>query len=285
MASTLVVFYIAYRLFGVYVAWSAFLLSLFSTPLFLNAMNGMETALFTFLGLAAVALYIDTYQLPENRRNSRLLAVGVLLGLANLTRGDGIFLSLAFVLLESVSFLKKVAYENPLVPKLEFGNERVLIEPKNIALANLAALLAGIFIFTLPAVVWSLVTSGSPFPANQVGRRFIAWQGATSVDGAIIWPAYFKQSLYNVGELSQLVAITVGSVFIGILALVTGLWDKRSAFFVHLTALYIVLYFIALIAYQGYFPNVHGLRYLNLVGHLLTISIAAFYPHSTSIGS
>jgi hypothetical protein len=96
------------------------------------------------------------------------------------------------------------------------------------------------------------------------------------LDGRIIWPAYLEEAISNIPELLALVSMAMGSVFVGGLALLRRAAPGRQARFQRLVGAYIILYFGTLVFYQGYFPNVHGLRYLNLPVHLVCISAAAF---------
>jgi hypothetical protein len=128
-------------------------------------------------------------------------------------------------------------------------------------------------------VLWSLYTSGSPLPANQVGRRYLAWGSALKLDGRIIWPAYLEEAISNIPDLLELVSMAMGSVFVAGLAFLGRTTSVHQTRFQRLVGLYLILYFGTLVFYQGYFPNVHGLRYLNLPVHLVCILAAAFLSH------
>jgi 4-amino-4-deoxy-L-arabinose transferase-like glycosyltransferase len=104
-ASAILVFYIAYRCFNVKVAWGAFTFSLLSAPMFFNSMNGMETGLFTFLGLLVTSLYCGG-KFKRTKGRSWYFSIGALLGLTNLARADGVFLAFAIILLEGVTLFK-----------------------------------------------------------------------------------------------------------------------------------------------------------------------------------
>ena len=258
-ASTILVFYIAYRLFNTKIAWGAFLLSMLSAPMFFNSVNGMETSLFTFSGLLVVSLYINTRKFKGGKRNYWFFSIGALLGLTNLIRADGVFLAFAIILLEGFTLFK------------------IRAEDRRAYATQIVALIIGVAVFTLPLVLWSLYASGTLFPANQIGRRFLAWEGAKLADGTVVWPAYVRRVVSNILYLHVvLLSITVGSTFLAVLSIASGLLLKRGALLTQLIAIYLVAYFGTLVVYQGYFPNVHGLRYLNLPGHMLSILVVAF---------
>jgi len=254
--SALAVFYLAYRLFNGYVAWGSFLLCLFSAPMFLNSMNGMGTELFTFLGLSAAILYVVTDRNRLKRRRFRFFTIGALVGLTVLVRADGAFLALAILCLEGFGLLSGA-------------------QDRKACSADIVALLSGMALFASPSVVWSIYTTGTPFPANQLGRRFLSWHGAASAHGTMALSVYAKGVADNVGRLWQLLSVSVGSSFAALLAVIVSLSKRRARPLSYLVALYLATYFGALVLYQGYFPDVHGLRYLNLPGHLLVTLIVA----------
>ena len=255
-ASTVLVFYLAYRLFNSAVAWTAFALSLFLAPIFLNAANGMATSAFTFLGLLTLCIYVSGKGKSGIRKNTWYFLIGALLGLLNLTRSDGIFLAFAIIIVEAFHIFKA---------------ER---SDKNLLAGKLGLLVLGIILFTLPSVIWSLYANGTPLPANQQGRQHLAWEvllgGASDGLGA----AYLKAVAGNVIRLFSLISVEMGSAILAIVAMIYLLISRRNAVFGTIAGIYSVTYFAALVFYQGYFPDVHGLRYLSLPGHIMAIAIA-----------
>lgn len=265
-ASAILVFYLAYRFFDAKVAWGAFAFVVLSVPMFLNSMNGMETSLFTLLGLLSVYLYV-TYRSDEatKARHSGFW-VGACLGLTNLARADGVFLALAVVLLEAYALVGA---------RSEHRRDHAI---------QIVTLLAGVILFSLPLALWSLRVAGTPLPANQLGRRSLAWQGTQLAGGGVLWPAYAGRVIGNVLKMAVLLSLMAGSGFLGILSVVSGAARKRSALLRELLSVYLVVYLGALIVYQGYFPDVHGIRYLNLPMHLLAILVMAFCYEITLSG-
>lgn len=265
-ASTVIVFYIAFKAFNRRIAWGAFLLCSLSAPMLFNSANGMETSLFTFIGLLAVCLYLDKDKLTGRKCHYWYFALGSLLGVANLIRADAIFLAFAIVLLEGLRLLKSEVAQR---------KERCV---------QILYLVVGVFLFTLPSLMWSLHVAGTLFPSNQIGRRFLAWEGAISANGSIIWPAYFQKIGGKIIHLYILLTIMIGSVFLLALSFVSTLLRERTNQLTRLLIMYVVTYFGTLAIYQGYFPDVHGLRYLNLAGHLLSIPLVVFCNQIASFG-
>jgi len=256
-ASTLLVFVLARRLFNRTVAWTAFLLASFLAPLFFNRLSGMDCTLFTFLGLLAVWLYLVT--IGEGIGSGRnYFRVGCLLGLVNLARADGVFLLLAVLVLEGFRML------------------RVTGRQRRICAVRVLALVAGTVLVTLPLVLLSLHASGSPLPTNQVGRRLISWERALRPDGSVSLLLFGRGIMVNLLTMEDLVTMAVGSGALALLSLVAGLVQQRGRLFTQLVVTYALTYLGTLVLYQWFFPDTHGLRYLNLTAHLLSISIAVF---------
>jgi hypothetical protein len=255
--STILVFFIAYRLFNLTVAWAAFCLSVASSPMFFNSLNGMETSLFTCLGLLAVIIYLHIEYTICERRFLYILLGGVL-GLLHLTRIDGVFLSFVLLLLCSRKIFSTTG------------------ETRKHFVMNLGLLIVCMGLITAPAILWSFYITGSPMPANQAGRRFLAWEAVVIQDGTILWSRYLQQIVQNTRLFIFLVSITTGSAVLALVSVSFGLFQKNSMVLSRLIFLYLGMYGGTLILYQGYFFDVHGLRYLNLVGHLFSITLAAF---------
>ena len=80
--SAIIVFSIAWEYSGRITAWISLALSVFMAPVFLSAINGMETSLFTFLGLVVVWLHVSRWGRGLLRRSSLTrLASGIVQGL------------------------------------------------------------------------------------------------------------------------------------------------------------------------------------------------------------
>jgi|GEM_PF-1336848 len=261
--STILAFYIAYRLFNLTVAWAAFFLSVASSPLFFNSLNGMETSLFTCLGLLAVVIYLHIEHTLCERRFLYIL-LGVVLGLLHLTRIDGVFLSFALLLLCSNKILSTTG------------------EMRRHFVMNLGLLIVCMGLITAPTILWSFYITGSPMPANQAGRRFLAWEAVVLQNGTILWSRYLQQIVQNTRLFIFLVSITTGSVVLALVSLGMGFFQKNGMVLSRLILLYLGMYGGTLILYQGYFFDVHGLRYLNLAGYFFSITLAAFGYYALS---
>lgn len=238
------------------IAWASFALCSFSTSLFVAGWNGMETTTFTCLGLLAALLY---HRLVSAERGAAAYgALGLVLGLLLLTRADGVFVALAIVLLELDRWRRSPAALR------ESRGWRIVL------LAGLCAIAAS------PVVIWSLHADGALTPANQTGRRLLAWDGVWNSAGEVIWSEYARKVSNGVLELVRLYTITTGAAVIALFGLVSA-WNRpRSRELTRFVALYFSLYAAGLVFYQGYFPDFHGLRYLAFPGHLSSILIAAF---------
>ena len=243
--STVVVYVLAVRHHGERVALVAFAVVTGLASLFFNAMNAMETALFTFLFLLAVAwlLAATTDGRLLSRRDG--IGVGVVLGLLALTRFDGGMLT-AVVL----------------------GREgwRSRAEPRRVLPLLVTAVLV-----TAPLFAWYVTVDGTLLPANQSGRRDLAWQSAQTEFGAWIWPAVVAKVGINALRLADLVGAATGSAWLLVVALFS---HARRSPTVPILVAYAGIYFSLLVLVQGYFPGVHGLRYLNAFAHLAIVSVA-----------
>jgi hypothetical protein len=61
-----------------------------------------------------------------------------------------------------------------------------------------------------------------------------------------------------------------------LVAVLYGFMKKETRSFATMTTIYIGTFFGALVAYQWYFPDFHGLRYINPVVHLLCVFMGCF---------
>jgi hypothetical protein len=179
---------------------------------------------------------------------------GVPVGLAILTRGDGIFIAAAI----GLCLLYALWHDRA-------GRRSQLEYLGGFCLAGGLGLLILMY--------WGLVHAGSLFPANQVGRREIALGWHDALHGISV-PKYFKVVGWNIFQLEQLLTIATGSSLLALCALLYCLTRADTRKFAIVTALYCFLFFGTLVAYQWYFPDLHGLRYINPAVHVLLILVA-----------
>jgi hypothetical protein len=251
--STVIVFYIAKYVFNTFVAWMAFVFSSLSMPLFFNSMNGMETSLYVCLGLGGIYLFTIA-----NLQKDVLyyIGAGLVFGLMILTRID------ALILISSSLFTFFILNYSP-------GK----YQQKNIQISTI--FVSVILVFLSLGMMWNFTVSNTLFPSNQLGRRYLYWYGH-SVDQTIRLNDYIGKIALNSHELSNLISVITGIGFISLLSILYLITKQRYNIFLLNSTFYIIIYSILLIAYQGYFPDVHGLRYLQLIGYLLSIFISAF---------
>ena len=258
MLATVLVFLIARRVTGrTSVAWIAFALASLTGTAFFDALNGMETALFTFLVLATIATFLGIGK-PNGRSPFAWGCVtGACGGLLLLSRADGIFLLIPLVLLELSELLQA----------------KQSLERRNIV-QHFAGMLLGFAIGFLLLVGWQMSLTGSPLPANQVGRRemAIALHGFSFDHFALI--PYLRIVAWNVFQLENLLSIAVGGSLLALMGLAFGFAKREMRSLSLITTVYLGLYFLVLVSYQWYFPDFHGLRYLDPAAHLLAIFIA-----------
>lgn len=251
---TLLVYYLSYILYGSRVAIMAFILATFSLSLFVTPMNGMETALFALTGLIAITFYASKFCTHKVATISDYLIIGILLGLLNLTRGDGVFLSFAIISVEMLLLLSNV-------------------DQRHARLVGMSILIGTTAGISMILILWSLYTNEVLLPANQSGRRFIALNNVMDDAYNIIWEKYNRRVVFNFYSLSKLIAATVGT---GILALLSLVWpyQKQDRLIRLVVLLYIVSFVMFLAIYQQYFPDLHGLRYMVFPGYLFAIFLA-----------
>ena len=257
--SAVIVFFLARRVTGrTPIAWTAFLLALLSGNAFLNGMNAMDTAFFTFAGLLAFALSFDVGRPKSCPAWAWGALTGLAAGAALMTRADGLFLLIPLVSVHVINLAQAFR-------RAEWRDEL----EQMIGIMVVAALCVSVYIG------WHLVHTGAPFPANQAGRRELALALHGVTFQTISLPLYLKIVIWNTFQLAHLIDIAMGSVLLGILALLTGAILPMTRRFSLMSALYMGTFFAALILYQWYFPDLHGLRYINLSVHLLFILVAA----------
>lgn len=256
--SAFAVFVIARRLTGDRrIAWTAFAFaSLWAVPFF-NAMNGMETSFFTLWVLLCVGGFLGVGRTARMGSLAWGALIGLGAGLALLTRADAIFLIATLYAGYACRWFVAARAQRGTVLREVMGMTLTLG-------ACFVALLA-----------WQMVQSGSPFPDNQIGRRGIAMEKHGFSMAAFSLPRYAAIVAWNAFQLEALVALGMTSSVVALLALLHGLVAKPLRAFCALTAVYVLLFTLALVAYQWYFPDLHGLRYLNPAFHLLAIALAA----------
>ncbi len=245
------VFRLARRFSTAPVAWASFVFVLMAAPFAANSMNGMETGLFAFVGLAAIDFYVGSFQARPGDRRWAACRLGVLLGLATLVRADGVFVAGAILAREAVMVWRS-------------SERRTAV----VAMACLAATFA---LCILPELLWSWHATGTMAPANEIGRRHLAWSAALGT-GRVSLLAYVAVVWSHVRYLRFLVAVMTGSGVVAMVAVADALL-RRGGALPWVTAGYVLSFLAALAAYQGYFPDVHGVRYLNLSGMLLVIVV------------
>lgn len=247
-------------------AWITFILAAFSGNAFFEAMNGMDTAIFTFFVVLAFAFAVGvgTETLSPLKRG---LLTGAAVGLALMTRGDGLFLAGAIGLVQLIR-LKKTSGRGD-------------------ALRELAGYIALAFVGWAIITSWEVAITGSPFLANQIGRRDIAlgWHHFSFEHFQLL--PYLKIVTWNVFQLDKLLSLATGSSVLCAVAVLYAFLRKETRTFATILTLYVGTFFAALVAYQWYFPDFHGLRYLNPVAHLLFIPIgfllASIFPGKKTI--
>lgn len=257
--STLLTFAIALRVTkDRMIAWVAFILATFTANAFFEAMNGMDTALFTFCVVLTVAAYMGVGMDRIKNTWLRGALISIPAGLSMLVRGDGVFIvgAVGLVLLVDL-FLHKSKRTQTLHMLVGFC----------LVCAAFFALLIG----------WQVIRTGSPFLANQVGRREIAlaWHGMEN--GVTSAAAYVKIVIWNVFQMERLLTVAIGSSLLALVALLYGLKQKDTRTFSVVTTVYCSVFLGMLVAYQWYFPDFHGLRYLNPAVHLLCVSVAVLF--------
>lgn len=258
MAATLAVYAIAWTVTqSRRTATVAFVLATFTGNAFMEAMNGMDTALFTLLVLLSVGALLGVGMSGVRSSFDRGAIVGLLVGLCILVRGDGLFVAMAIGCCMLADCRRK--------PSERSQTRRYIVGFASAAAACLLVL-----------VIWGMVRVGSPFPANQVGRRAIAlgWHDATH---GISFLKYLKVVGWNVFQMEKLITIATGASLLMLVAFLYGMRLPASKKLSEVTLAYCVLFLGMLIGYQWYFPDFHGLRYINPAVHLLLIFVAIFF--------
>lgn len=241
------------------IAWTSFLLVTFTGNAFFNGLNGMDTSLFTLLALLAIASFFEVGRPTRMSDFAWGGIVGLFAGLMCMTRGDGIFV------VGAIGFVRLIQ-----LWQADRPNRRRLL------LSTAGMLLAWGICFAL-FMGWQLWQTGSPFPANQVGRRVLAYAKHNFSFDAFSWPRYVAIVAWNVFQLEELLRIAMGSFLLALTGFVAGLLRRDLRPLALLTGSYLLVFYGLLVTYQWYFADFHGLRYVNVGVHLLLIFVAALF--------
>lgn len=236
-------------------SWLAFaMISLLPVPFF-NAMNGMETAAVTLFILLAIACLPELY--TDNAPPTLIsgFSCGSFLGLALLTRSDAIFFVASIVLYLAI--------------QATFSEHR-----KHGSLRQGLGIAFSLGISACVLIVWQVLQTGSVLPDNQIGRHIIAVDKHHFDFAHFSLLPYIRIVIWNIAEMCALFSLSLTSVVLAIIGLLYGLGQKNLRSLAFITGTYIAMYCFVLVAYQWYFPDFHGLRYLNPGIHLLVILIA-----------
>lgn len=255
--ATIVVFFLALKLTqDRRIAWTAFLLATFTGNAFFTAMNGMDTAMFTFFVLLAIAMFLGVGRPARWSSFVWGCCTGLMLGLAMMTRGDGIFIL--------AGLFGCAVYEWWRSPRAERRDH----VRRLFGILLLSGVCFAIF------MTWQMSQTGSPFPGNQVGRRglALALHGFSFDD--FQWLPYLKIVLWNVFQLENLLTIAMGSGLLAVVAFIYGSCHRKLWNLSVITGVYLGIYFALLVAYQWYFADFHGLRYINPGVHILFIYVS-----------
>lgn len=280
------------------VAWTAFSLSLFAAPGFCNSLNAMDTALFTCLGMAIAALHFGTS--PRHRSAvSFWIASGTLQGLLLLARADAVFLTIAITAMElrwtgapirtrempsdpSQREPMRLRSDPPTQSDRTEWSDPNRAGPRLSRRTGIVLMLGGVALSAFVIAGWNLHATGSVWPSNQVGRRLLAWESVSAAGMPMALVLYAKKVLWYAFQMHNLLALSLGSFGLVVIASAASLgatprhrYETLRSFSV-LALAYLIPYAGALIFYQGYFPDFHGLRYLDLAAHLITIPVAWF---------
>lgn len=121
---------------------------------------------------------------------------------------------------------------------------------------------------------WQMYSMGTPTLANQIGRHEIAlaWHNFSFSHFELL--KYIRIVLWNVFALEHLYGVAMGASLLGLLGLAYAWTQTSSKKFAAATFFYVLSFGAALTMYQWYFPDMHGLRYIDPAVHLFCIAIA-----------
>ncbi len=150
--------YLLYRICRRYVSQTVSLIAAviwaFSPIVARQSANGLETALATFMIALCAFYYLEKVRSVENPPGKHFWILGLLLGLAVLSRIDALFLVLV-ILLDYLLLLRKSTNSS-----------------KNLARLFLVPL--GVMMLYSPWLIFNVIESGSPLQDSGVASRFIA---------------------------------------------------------------------------------------------------------------
>lgn len=233
--ASVVLFHIGARIFGAAAGVLAFALANVLLSFTQVSMNALDTSLFLLLALLLGCVFVT-----RGVNRNRSILCGILAGFAIATRADGVFLAAAILLMWLGTIVK----------------ERRLEDLKSVAIFCLVVAMC-----VAPSVALNLAANGSLAPANQAGRRFIAWEGW----GGTITPAvYAAKSAANFILLYKIGTCTIGLFWLFGSLLIAACFqrDPLKRKWSRLTATYASSFLLMLALYQWYFPDVHGIRYM-----------------------
>ncbi|NIM20767.1 MAG: DUF2723 domain-containing protein [Candidatus Latescibacteria bacterium] len=155
---TLLTAYLIYRIANRYVGRAASLFAAliwaFSPIVTRQSANGLETALAAFMIAVSIFYYLERVRSAESPNGERFLALGLLLGLAALTRIDSLLLVLV-ILLDYLLMLRRKPVPFTFLRRLSF-------------------LPLGVILVYGPWFVFSVVASGSPLQDSGAATRYIS---------------------------------------------------------------------------------------------------------------
>jgi hypothetical protein len=243
------------------VGWVAFWLATLTGNAFFSGMNGMETTFFSFFLILTIATYIGVGR-PKHWGNMQWgMVVGLCGGIATLTRADGIFVLFAISCVEALDILRRARRQE-----------------RQTHLQYLSGILITGSICFVTLLLWNMISTGSWQPANQVGRRELALALHNFSFENFSFPHYLHIVVWNTIKLEELITIAIGASLLGLIALVHGAFGTLDAVlkrFTTVLAIYSGTFFVMLIAYQWYFPDFHGLRYINASALLIFVLVAS----------
>ncbi len=255
--ATVAVFYLALKFTeSRRVAWTAFLLSTLTATAFTNAMNGMETSFYTLVVLLSLAAFFDIGRPARWSSFQWGCVIGLLAGITTMTRGDGLFLLVSMIVYKMYQYWVAPAREK---------KDHIM------SLVGILMVAGACFAFFMG---WQLIQTGSPFPGNQVGRRELSLDLHGFSFDAFSLPTYVRIVAWNVFQLEELLTFATGSSILALVAFTSGLLQKKLRPLAVVSGMYLGIFFVLLVAYQWYFPDFHGLRYLNTAAHLAFIFVA-----------
>lgn len=215
---------------------------------FFNAMNGMETGFFSLMILLALGGAAGALRFARPAWANGALT-GLFLGLAILTRADAVFAIAAIGAWKAWEWWTQTKHRRDVA----------------IGTMNIAAVVA---VCLMVFLAWQAHQTGSFFPDNQVGRRAIALEDHGFDFARFALAPYLKISLWNVFQLESLWTLATGSTVLALVAMGWAWTREHTRPMAAVAIMYAGLFVTVLCLYQWYFPDFHGLRYINASTHL-----------------